>query len=181
MARQIALLRGLNVGGHRKVPMAELRDLMVRLGHQDVRTYVQSGNAVFTGPDDPRAETARQLETELEAAFGFAVSVMVRSRDEIADVIDANPLRSVATDPARHLVLFLDEPVDRDRLAGLSPADYEPEAFHVRGREVFLWAPEGVSNSRLAKDLSEKRLGATATARNWRTVEKLLEMADEEA
>jgi uncharacterized protein (DUF1697 family) len=180
MARQIALLRGINVGGHRKVPMAQLRELMVRLGHRDVRTHVQSGNVVFTGPDQPQAEVAQQLEGELKATFGFEVSVVIRSRDELADVIRANPLRSVATDPARHLVLFLDAPVEPERLAGIDPADFAPEAFRVGGREIFLWAPEGVRDSRLVKALSEKRLGVTATARNWRTVEKLLVLADED-
>ncbi len=179
MARQIALLRGINVGGHRKVPMAELRELMARLGLRDVRTYVQSGNAVFTGPDGPETEVAGRLEAEIEATFGVSVPVMIRSREEMAGVVAANPLGSVATDPARHLVLFLHEPVDPERVAGIDPADFTPEAFRVLGREIFLWAPEGVRDSRVIKALSEKRLGAAGTARNWRTVEKLLAMAGE--
>ncbi|MBA2476644.1 MAG: DUF1697 domain-containing protein [Actinobacteria bacterium] len=179
MARQIALLRGINVGGHKKVQMARLRELMERLGYRDVRTYVQSGNVVFTGPDRPTAEVADELEGQLAATFGFDVSVVVRSRDELADVVRANPLREVATEPSRHLVLFLAGPVDPERIAGLGADDFEPEAFHVRGREVFLWAPGGVRDSRVAKALCEQRLGVTATARNWRTVERLLALADE--
>ena len=179
MARQIALLRGINVGGHRKVPMARLRELMEALGFSDVRTYVQSGNVVFTGPDAPAVEVARRLEQELAATFGFDVSVVVRSRDELAEVVEANPLRDVATDPARHLVVFRDSNVDLERVAHVDPAEFAPEAFHVRGRELYVWAPEGVRDSRLLKVLSEQRLGGTATARNWRTVEKLLALADE--
>jgi uncharacterized protein (DUF1697 family) len=137
MGRQIALLRGVNVGGHRKVPMAELRALMEELGYEDVRTYVQSGNVVFTGPD----ETPEQA--------------------------------------SRYLVSFLDAEVDADRIAALEAGDFAPEAFAVRGREIYVWAPKGLSDSRLVKAVSEKKLGVTATVRNWRTVEKLLALADE--
>ncbi|MGI8593382.1 MAG: DUF1697 domain-containing protein [Solirubrobacteraceae bacterium] len=183
MARQIALLRGINVGGHKKVGMARLRELMDELGYRDVRTYVQSGNVVFTGPDRPPDQVARRLEGELAATFGFEVSVVVRSREELAQVVAANPLRDVATDPAKHLVLFLAAELDADRLGGIEPADVSPEAFHVDvgGREIYLWAPEGVRDSRLVKALSEKRLGVAATARNWRTVERLLALAEEGA
>jgi uncharacterized protein (DUF1697 family) len=180
MARQIALLRGVNVGGHRKVPMAELRALMEELGYEDVRTYVQSGNVVFTGPDETPEQAARRIEQGIEAAFGLAgVIVMVRSRDELAGVAAANPLAGVATDPSRYLVSFLDAEVDADRIAALEAGDFAPEAFAVRGREIYVWAPKGLSDSRLVKAVSEKKLGVTATVRNWRTVEKLLALADE--
>src|SRR3954462_13481413 len=102
MARQIALLRGVNVGGNKRVEMARLLALLEQLGHSDVRTYVNSGNVVFSGPK--RSE--QQLETAFAKEFGFHVPVLVRSRDELADVVSANPLRDVATDPAKHLVVF---------------------------------------------------------------------------
>lgn len=181
MARHVALLRGINVGGHRKVGMAWVRELMGELGYRDARTYLQSGNVVFTGPDRPPAEVARELEEQLAATFGFEVSVVVRSREELADVVRANPLREVATAPSRHLVIFLSADVNPERVADLDPAGFAPEAFHVRGREVFVWAPAGVHDSRVVRALSEKRLGGIATARNWRTVEKLLALADEGA
>lgn len=177
-ARQIALLRGINVGGHKKVPMARLRELVEALGYRDVRTYVQSGNVVFTAPHGPVPALERRLEQELGATFGFDVSVVVRSRDELAEVVRANPLRDVATEPSRHIVLFFAEDVDRERVAGLDVADFAPETFHLGRREVYIWAPDGLRDSRLAKALSEKRLGGVATGRNWRTVEKLLALAD---
>jgi uncharacterized protein (DUF1697 family) len=145
-----------------------------------VRTYVQSGNVVFTGPDRPQAEVQRDLEQRLEAAFGFDVAVVVRSRDELAEVVAANPLRDVATEPSRHFVLFLAAAIDPARLADVDATALAPEAFHVGPREVHLWAPGGVRDSRVLKALSEKRLGAVATSRNWRTVEKLLELADDD-
>ena len=181
MARQIALLRGINVGGHKKVPMARLRELMGELGYGGVRTYVQSGNVAFTAPDRPAEETARVLEQQLEVAFGFEIAVVIRSRDQLAAVAEANPLREVVTDPARYHVLFLSEEVAPERLDDLEPADFAPDILLLRGRELYLWTPEGMHDSRLAKALTPKRLGVVATARNWRTVEKLLALADEGA
>ncbi|MCW2953269.1 MAG: hypothetical protein JWQ48_2439 [Conexibacter sp.] len=179
MARQIALLRGINVGGHKKVPMARLRELLGELGYGDVRTYVQSGNVVLTGPDQPPEEFERTLERQLEEGFGFAVSVLVRSREQLAAVVAANPLGEVATEPARHHVLFLSGEPAAERLDAIDAAAFAPDAFVHRGREIYLWTPDGVRDSRLAKALSDARLGVTATARNWRTVEQLLALADE--
>jgi uncharacterized protein (DUF1697 family) len=170
MPRQIALLRGVNVGGNRRVEMARLRALMEEIGYSDVRTYLNSGNVVFSGP----RRSERHLETAIAKAFGFEVLVVLRSRDELADVVAANPLRDVATDPAKHLVVFCAGKASTD----LEPADFAPETFLVREREVYLWAPSGIGTSPLAKLLAAKSLGDKSTARNWRTVEKLLELAD---
>jgi uncharacterized protein (DUF1697 family) len=171
MARQIALLRGINVGGNKQVEMARLRTLMEELGYRDVRTYVNSGNVVFSGP---RA-SEKKLEQAIAKVFGFDVPVVVRSRDELAAVVKSNPLRKIAKDPAKHLVVFCAAKATTD----LDPADFAPETFHVRGREVYLWAPGGIGTSPLAKLLANKPLGSKSTARNWRTVEKLLALADE--
>jgi uncharacterized protein (DUF1697 family) len=180
VARQIALLRGINVGGHRKVPMARLRELMAELGYEDVRTYVQSGNVVFTGPDASPEKAARRIEKALGETFGFDVAVIVRSRDELAAVVAADPFGAVADDPARYIVIFLAEEADPERLADVDPAAFAPEAFALGDREVYLWLPGGMQASRLIKVVSEKRLRAVATARNWRTVERLLALADGE-
>src|SRR4051795_11256636 len=100
--RQIALLRGINVGGNKRVEMARLRALMEELGYRDVRTDVNSGNVVFSGP----RRSAKHLETALAKAFGFDVPLVLRTRDELATVVKANPLRKLASDPAKHLVVF---------------------------------------------------------------------------
>jgi uncharacterized protein (DUF1697 family) len=170
VARQIALLRGVNVGGNKRVEMARLRALLEELGYRDVRTYVNSGNVVFTGP----RRSEEHLESAIEKTFGFHVPVVLRSRDELADILAANPLGAIANDPAKHLVVFC----GADASIELDPADFAPERFHVRGREVYLWAPGGIGTSPLAKVLAAKSLGAKSTARNWRTVMKLLELAD---
>jgi uncharacterized protein (DUF1697 family) len=181
MARQIALLRAINVGGNRPVPMAQLRDLMAELGYSDVKTYVQSGNVVFTGPDDEPEAVERRLASALADAFGFEIPVMVRTRDELAAVVDANPHRDIATEPKHHHVLFLASEVDPERVADVDREAFAPATFELRGRELYMWTPEGIGRSDLAKALSDKRLGVAATARNWRTVEKLLALADETA
>jgi uncharacterized protein (DUF1697 family) len=168
--RQIALLRGVNVGGNKKVPMARLREVMEELGFKDVQTYVQSGNVVFSGPK--RSE--KHLESALEQAFGFPVPVVLRTRDELAKVVRANPFRKVAKDPAKYIVVFCAEKAK----VGLKAADYAPEQFTVRGSEVYLWLPSGMAGSELAKLLAAKPIGTKSTARNWRTVEKLLALAD---
>jgi uncharacterized protein (DUF1697 family) len=179
MARRIALLRGINLGGRRKVPMARLRELMDELGYEDVRTHLQSGNVVFDGPDASPEKVARRLEEALENTFGFEVAVVVRSRDELAAVVRADPLGAAATDPAKYLVSFLADEVDPKRVADIDLEEFAPETFRLLGRELYLWLPNGVHASRLAKALSDERLGTTATARNWRTVEKLLALADD--
>jgi uncharacterized protein (DUF1697 family) len=178
MARQIALLRGINLGARRKVPMARLRELIDELGYEDVRTYVQSGNVVFSGPGGSPGKVARRIEKALAGEFGFDVPVVLRSRDELAAVVAADPLGDVASDPAKYLVSFLAEAVGGDRLDDLDPDDFAPESFRLVGRELYMWLPGGMQKSRLAKAISDERLGTVATARNWRTVEKLLALAD---
>lgn len=170
MPRQIALLRGINVGGNKQVEMVRLRALLEGLGYRDVCTYVNSGNAVFSGP----RRSEKHLEAAIAKTFGFDVPVVLRSRDELADIVRANPLRSVVSDPARYLVVFC----AADAATNLNPADFAPERFLVRGREVYLWMPGGIRDSPLAKKLATKPLGAKSTARNWRTVERLLALAD---
>ena len=169
MARQIALLRGINVGGNKKVEMARLRALLEGLGYRDVRTHLNSGNAVFTGP----AASERKLEDAIANEFGFDVPVVLRTRDELADIVHANPLREIASDASKHLVVFCGAKAATE----LDPADFAPETFHLRGREIYLWAPGGIADSAVAKALATKPVGKKSTARNWRTVEKLLELA----
>ncbi|MDO8212938.1 DUF1697 domain-containing protein [Conexibacter sp. CPCC 206217] len=179
--RTIALLRGINVGGNKKVPMADLRALMERLGFSDVKTYVQSGNVVFSGPRRAARTIAREIEAGIVEQFGFEVLITIRTRDELAAVVAANPLGEVATVDKRHHVVFLSAAPDPAVVAEIDEVAHEPERFELIGRELYVWTPEGITDSPLFKALSEKRLGVRATARNWRTVAKLLEMADADA
>ena len=179
MNRYVALLRGINVGGHKKVPMAQLRALLEAQGFEDVVTLLQSGNAVFSSKKKvPPARLERQLEEALEAALGFGVEVLVRTRDELAAAIAANPLPGADEQPSRFAVTFLSAAPEPARLAALDPAAYAPDEFRVVGRELYARFPQGMGRSKLAAVLSSPRLGVTATARNWSTVTKLLALAD---
>jgi uncharacterized protein (DUF1697 family) len=177
MPRQIALLRGINVGPHRRIAMADLRELLTSLGFEDVKTHLQSGNVVLTS-DLPNEKLERKLEQQIEKKLGVDPKVVVRSRDELEDIIARDPFADVADDPKRYQVSFLSAEPDAERVRKISELDIAPEQFVVSGREIYAWHPDGLQRSRLAPALTDKRLGVTATARNWNTVTKLLALAD---
>lgn len=178
MARQIALLRGINLGARNRVPMGALRDLLTELGYGDVRTYLQSGNVVLTSKASPDC-VARTLQQEIAAKLGVDTPAIVRTRDELAAVVELNPLRDVADNPKRYQVSFLSAEPDPEVVRELSDVDVAPERFVIVAREIYAWHPEGIQRSKVAKALSDRRLGVTATARNWTTVTNLLALADE--
>jgi uncharacterized protein (DUF1697 family) len=175
----VALLRGVNLGRQRRVAMADLRALVEGLGHTGVRTLLQSGNVVLSGRSGTPERVARRLEEALAARYGFEVGVVVRTRDALAAVVAADPLGHLATDPARYAVVFCSAPVG-DRLADLAPDTYAPDVVHVAESEVYVWMPDGFRGTRVPADLWDRRLpGTTTTTRNWRTVTRLLALADE--
>ncbi len=176
MATQIVLLRGINVGGRNKLPMADLRAALTDAGFADVQTYVQSGNVVLSGSSAPAA-TARRVHDLVAETFGLDVAVVARTRAELAAVVKRNPLRAVATEPKRYQVSFLGEKLDRDTVAKIDAVTVAPEQFTVVGREIYAWHPDGVARSPLWAMLAGPKLGVPATARNWTTVTKLLELA----
>ncbi|MFW5419318.1 DUF1697 domain-containing protein [Nocardiopsis sp. CNT-189] len=180
MTRWIALLRGVNVGGRRKVPMAELREAVAGLGHTGTATLLQSGNAVFTqrdgapgGEDGLRAE----LESALAERFGFAVDTVLRDAAGMRAAVQANPLP--VGDPSRFLVLFLRGEPDAAALSRLDTAAYAPEAMAVGARELYFDLPDGLGRAKLPDAAARALGGAVATGRNWRTVLRLLEMTEE--
>jgi uncharacterized protein (DUF1697 family) len=178
VTRYVALLRGINVGAHRRVAMADLRALMGGLGYGDVQTLLQSGNAVFAAEGSPERVT-RDLEREIAAKLGVEVEVVVRTGEELAGVIERDPLGEVVSDPKRYQVSFLSAQPDAELARELAALDFAPERCVFSGREIYAWHPDGIHSSKLAKLLSGPRLGVTATARNWNTVVKLLEMVED--
>ena len=177
MPTYVALLRGINLGAKRRVAMADLRTLLEGLGYDDVRTHLQSGNAVFRTGTRSAAAVKKELEAALDEALGFDVDVVVRSAAQLRKVVVANPFDGVADDGARYLVTFLDRAPGKRWLADVDLADYEPEQVAVRGSEVYLWLPKGVHASRLARVVGDTKQHGTATSRNWNVVTKLAEMA----
>jgi uncharacterized protein (DUF1697 family) len=177
MARHIALLRGINLGARNRVPMPELRELLAQSGYEEPRTLLQSGNVVLSSRKQPDA-VGRELEGLIAERFGLEIPIVVRSRDELAAVIDGNPLADVATDPKRFQVSFLSAAPDTAVVEALEAADVEPERIAVRGKEIYVWHAGGIQRSPASKLLTDAKLGVTATARNWNTVTKLLELVD---
>jgi len=172
------MLRGINLGPSRRVPMAELRALFSDAGYESVRTYVQSGNVVLATGAAP-AELEQQAKRLISERFGFDVPVVARTRDELAAVIELNPLGDVADDPKRYQVSFLSAALDAEAVERLQELAAESERFAAEGRELYAWHPEGVARSKLSNALAGKGLRVTATARNFKTVRALLEIADE--
>ena len=175
MKRYAALLRAVNLGSRQRVAMAELRDVLTGIGHGDVSTYLQSGNALFTAEEDDPDKLAARIETAVAGRFGAPIRCLVRDHEELRRVVAGNPLADVATEPARYLVTFLSEPPDPARLAAIDPEPYLPDRFVAGERELYTWYPNGVGTSKLTNSFYEKRLAvAVATARNWNTVTKLV-------
>lgn len=172
--RQVVLLRGINLGARNRVAMPALREALTEAGYGNVRTYVASGNVVLD-TDQPPAELAGSIGALLAERF-VAVPVVTRTDHELADVVARNPLGELATDPKRYQVSFLSEPLAAEVAAQLEALAAPAERLVVDGRELFAWHPEGVARSKLWNAVAGK-LGVTATARNWTTVTKLLEMA----
>jgi uncharacterized protein (DUF1697 family) len=157
--------------------MADLRALLTDLGYDDVLTHLQSGNVVLTTAATP-AKLKRELEQQLAAELDLETEVFVRTRQELADVIARNPLSAVADNPARYLVSFLAKKPPAEVAGALRGAAVAPERLAISGREIYSWHPNGIHGSKLAAMLGKRRPGFTATARNWNTVTKLLELAD---
>jgi uncharacterized protein (DUF1697 family) len=176
----VLLLRGINVGGNNRIGMAPLRAALEEAGFTGVKTYLQSGNAVVTASSASPAKVGREVERVIEDAFGLKIKVVVRSRRQIEQVIANDPFGAVAENPSRYFVTFLDPAPDPGKLAHLAAADFEPERFVLDGDTLYLWYPEGIRDSPLEKAIQKAKLGVTTTARNWNTVNKLLDLAEEQ-
>jgi uncharacterized protein (DUF1697 family) len=173
----VALLRGINVGGHAKIAMADLRELLTGLGYTDVRTHLQSGNAVFRAPAAAPALLETAIAEAVEAAVGLTISVLVRTAAELSDVVARNTLPT--TEPSRLMVLFLATPLEPGRLDEFDRVALAPDEFQWLEREIVVSCPGGVIESPALKVFTDKRLGRAVTARNWNTVTKVASMAAE--
>jgi len=171
----VVLLRGINLGSKRRVAMADLRELLEGLGYDDVRTHLQSGNVVLRATGSAAA-LKKQIEAALATHCGFDVDVVVRTRAQLDTVIAQNPFEGKATDNARYLVVFLEKAPPAAWRRSIDAGDYGPDEVAVHGKEIYLWLPKGVHDSKLAREATGKDVG-TATARNWNVVTKLAELA----
>lgn len=178
-ASYVALLRGINVGGKNIVPMAELGAIFGELGCDGVRTYIQSGNVLFRAGAGLAKKVPALAAKRIATAFGHDVTVVVRTAEEIAAVRDANPfIASGADERALYVAFLADEPSARS-VAALDPNRSPPDAFVVRGREIYLHLPNGAARTKITNAYLDAKLATTSTVRNWRTVVTLSELATE--
>jgi uncharacterized protein (DUF1697 family) len=171
-ARYVALLRGINVGKAKRIAMADLRDLLEGLGHTEVRTLLNSGNAVFTVARAGGRDLGATIEHAIREGLGVSSRVTILSAAELAEIIAGNPLLKVADNPSRLLICVLTDPSTRSRLVPLTRETWHPEAFGLGKRASYLWCPRGIIESRVAKAV-DKAMGDGVTARNLTTMLKL--------
>jgi uncharacterized protein (DUF1697 family) len=173
-ATYIALLRGVNVGGHAKVAMADLRDLLTGLGFRDVRTLLQSGNVVFRGDQESPVELEGLLEAEAASHLGRRIDFLVRTADEWGEIVARNPFPDEAErDPGHLVVMCLKQAPAATAVEALQATITGPEIVRADGRQLYITYPAGIGPSRLTGAVIESKLRTRGTARNWNTVLKL--------
>ncbi|WP_219412946.1 DUF1697 domain-containing protein [Pseudonocardia nigra] len=175
MPRYVALLRGINVGRAKRIAMADLRALLGDLGYSDVRTHLNSGNAVFTGAEADPAEHAARIATGLLDRLGLDVRCVVLTADELRAIVDGHPLPEIASNGSRMLANVLAAPLDPALLAAHDPIALDPQNARLGSRVIYQWCPDGVLQAPPVGEFVEKHLGVAVTARNWNTISKLAE------
>lgn len=173
---QIALLRGINVGGRNKLPMKELAAMFADAGCADVRTYIQSGNVLFREDLAIGQDVASLISESILNRFGYQVSVLTRTAAELQGVVEGNPFLGAGAEADKLHVIFLAEAPDDVQVQSLDPDHSPGDQFVVLGREIYLHCPNGFASTKLTNTYFETRLSTTCTTRNWRTVLKLLDM-----
>jgi uncharacterized protein (DUF1697 family) len=166
----VALLRGINLGQRNKVSMADLKQLFAAMEAEDVETYLRSGNVVFKSRVTDGAELTGAIERRIKAELGLDVTVLLRTKAELDDVVAGNPFPGA--EDKLHVTFLAEEP-ERARADSLDPARAGRDRWRVVGREVYLHCPDGYGRSKLSNAYFEKQLGVAATTRNWRTVTAL--------
>jgi uncharacterized protein (DUF1697 family) len=180
MTIQIALIRGINVGGHQAVAMSDLRDLLTQLGFDGSRSLLQSGNLIFRCSARIGAELESLLEMEAEKRLGLRADFLIRNAKEWGQVVARNPFRKEAErDPSHLVVMFLKSAADAKDVKAVQAAIAGRETIRADGRQLYIVYPDGIGKSRLTNALIEKKLGIRGTARNWNTVLKIAALAEE--
>jgi uncharacterized protein (DUF1697 family) len=180
MPTYISILRGINVGGSKKIRMSALETLFARLGFNDVTTYIQSGNVVFsTTLKSPAQDIAEIIEKGILDELHFEVPVIIRSVTEMEAIVEENPfIKEYGIEEERLHVTFLSGTPGPLLATAIQTADFPPDRFTLSGKEVYLYCPAGYGRTKLNNTFFERKLKITATTRNWNTVRKLIEIAN---
>lgn len=174
MNRKIAILRGINVGGKRKILMVDLKSLCEKMGWENVKTYIQSGNLIFKSGKET-SELEKELEKAIAEKFGFDVPVIVRTEKELEVSIQDNPFFDNASINQLHLTLLKEKPTKENEKKTLA-YNYEPDKFSIKEKDVFIYCEGKYHQSKLTNNFFEKKLKVNATTRNWKTVLKLSQL-----
>lgn len=178
METYISILRGINVSGHRKIEIASLKKLYQQQGFKDVVTYIQSGNVIFKTDEKTRSGLAETISKAIFEQYQFEVPVIVRTRSELDAVISGNPFLSENDiDPEKLHITFLSHTPDRDKINIIEKLDFLPDRFILTSETLYLYCPAGYGNTKLSNTFFENKLKVTATTRNWKTVNKLFQLA----
>jgi uncharacterized protein (DUF1697 family) len=178
MAKYIAMLRGINVSGHKIIKMEQLRASFTAIGFSNTKTYIQSGNIIFEASNDSSASLSEKISQRILSDFGFSVPVTLRTAKEMEQIIKRNPFLSMpAIDHSKLHVTFLSDDPPKKALEQLLPLASKPEQVRIMGQEIFLYCPNGYGITKLSNTAIEKKLFVGATTRNWKTVNTLLAMA----
>jgi uncharacterized protein (DUF1697 family) len=176
-AKQVALLRGINVGGKNKLPMKDLVAMFVEAGCDDVRNFIQSGNIIFRAAPRLSAKLPGLIATEIATRFGYRTPVLLRTLEQLENVIANNPfVEAAGADEKALYVMFLADLPSQASVANLDADRSPPDLYMVLGQEIYLNLVNGAANTKLTNAYFDKQLATTSTARNWRTVNKLLEL-----
>ncbi len=174
------MLRGINVSGQKIIKMEELRASFETLGFQHVRSYVQSGNVVFEASKSSITSLSKKIGEKILSDYGFSVPLILRTSDEMKEIVGGNPfLKGRDVDRSKLHVTFLSGPPARSALGKLDALNGNPDEFHVKDREVYLYCPNGYGRTKLSNAAFEKLLSVNATTRNWKTVDTLAEISRE--
>jgi uncharacterized protein (DUF1697 family) len=173
MPRYVALLRSVNVSGHGRIAMAELKESFASLGYTDVVTYIQTGNVLFGSPSKSAARLGAAIERQLAADFGHSPAVILRTVPELLRIGSSSPFPAQGADPGRHHVTFLAQAPSQARLAALQLPSSRRDELVIDGREVYVHTPDGYAETKFTGTFLERHLGVVSTTRNWNTVTKL--------
>jgi uncharacterized protein (DUF1697 family) len=172
----VALMRGLNVGGANRMPMTDLSQFFVEAGCNNVRTYIQSGNVIFQASQSKLEKLPALIAKSIGERFGFKVPVVLRTVEQLGETIQNNPFLKAGAEESTLHVYFLANVPDARNVSGLDPERSSPDVFFVRGRDIYLQMPNGMARTKLTNTYFDSKLATVSTARNWRTVLKLFEL-----
>ena len=176
MTTYISMLRGINVSGQKKIKMEELKEFYRSLGFKNIQTYIQSGNVIFESSDKNVSKIINKIERKIKKSFGFDVLVLIRTKNDLKKLIDNNPFAK--KDNSKLLVTLLSDTPLQSPIDEITKIKDDSEEFFIFGKEIYLFCPNGYGKSKLSNNFFERKLKLSATTRNWKTVNKLLELAE---